>query len=829
MLIWSKIDNIAKGDRNVRVNIRDSNMFNLAESDDGTPNNLLAKAINGEDGLRLVLSHMGWTFGFGQQDYNWHMMFFALDNHSGSSEGGFDRFFNRTSSGSGDFGLIKDFGAGAHDKPINYLGHSHSGNAGDLGYDTESMINSRLILEPEWENQDFQAVVDVPLPTPYWNHQDGVTILNYRYYSEVTGNLTGPSNSILGVLNEYGLGTYGEDLSWFYQTSDVNDFRNVAYEDLPTTEILFGMRLAVVDTNGNRLFDIHAETEFNSLFGGGGWNSDECTIYQPYNIIDSPPTYEFEVGLELTDSFNNIEENQTDTTQVKITSTKDFTGTVNLYALDYSDNINDVISATGIVLDEFDQAQYGTADIIQSIEITEGEEVIVDLQYTGLEIIGHQTDSFSVIAQLGTIDSSYYYYSTEAEEQFDSLSNEDKISYLDNILVSVFDIDFYEPSNNLIEKPCDVIYHLLEQEMGYDKGVDEESLSIARALDSSVEGSFFHDYRLAFSINKKISAKKLLNEIGSSSKLIPTLSNDQLSFVYFRDTYRGGEEYFDEDNPTKEKVALIKDEDILKFNFKRTDIDDLITQIEVKYNYDYGLKKYLKSTGKITVDNNYFYSGTQHNQSYINYYGLKADGMDIDHTQSFKEVENKYIRDGDGGKTAISLAKHLLSFNKNQHNLIELTLPLKYFYLEIGDLIEFEKMILGKKLYGEKYVLDEFNYSDMPVRCGQFILPLFMITDIKKTIKNCKIKLIQLHHLSDEPLNWKGTQLNMPTFIPYEAGSGDITGDTFVDILDLITLINGIVHQAEWTEEEQQSVDLDGDGAVTVLDVVQLVNTIIDE
>ncbi len=827
MLIWDKIDNIAKGDRSVKVNIRHSNMLNLSDSADGSESSLLAKAINGEDGLKLVLSHMGWTFGFGQQDYNWHMMFFALDNHRGTNGlNGFDRFFNTTSNGDGDVGLIKDYGEGdaAHNKPINYIGHSYSGNASELGYNSDSMINNRLILEPEWITQDFQAVVDVPLPPPYWNNQNGVTILNYRYINEGYG----PSNIVLGVLGEYGLATYGEDLQWFYQTSDENDFRNVSYENLPSTEILFGMRLAVVDASGNRLFDIHADTEYTSLFGSGGWNSDECTIYQPYNIIDSPPAYEFEIGLELTDSFNNITENQTDTTQLKITSTKDFTGTVNLYALDSGDDIAAVSSATGIILDEFDQAQYGTANIIQSIDITEGEEVVVDLEYTASEIIGHQTDSFSVIAQLGTIDTSYYYYLDEAQEQFSALSNEAKISYLDNIPVSVFDPDTYEPSNNLIEKPCDVIYHLLEQEMGYDKDVNQENLNIARALDSSVEGSLFHDYRLAFSVNEKISAKNLLNEISESSKLIPTLANDRLNFIYLKDTYKGGEEYVDEGNPAKEKVALIKDEDIFKFKFSRTSIDDVITQIELKYNYDYGMDKYLKTTGQLTVGDSYLYSGTGFDQSYVNYYGLKVDGLDIDHTESFKEVENQYIRDNDDGKTAMSLAKHLLAFHKNQHNIVELTLPLKYFYLEVGDLVEFEKMILGKKLYGEKYVLDEINYSDMPVRCGQFILPLFMITDVTKTIKECKIKIIQLHHLSDEPLNWKGKRLVIPNFIPYGAGSGDVTGDTFVDVLDVVSLINGIINeQVEgWSQEQIAAGDLNNDGQLNILDVVKLVSKI---
>ena len=640
MLIWAKTDNIAKGDRSVKVNIRHSNMENLYEGGDGSEKDLLARAINGQDGLRLVLSHMGWSLGFGQTTYNWSQLWYALDIHDGSDgTGGFDRFFNRTANAGADLGLVQDvcqpqspsYSHIAHNKPINLIGHSFSGNAAELGYNSDSIINERLILDPEWITDGFQATVDVPLPPPHWNNENGVRVLNWRYYDQVLGNAIGQSNYILGYIDQWnggnpdGLGTYGEDSDWFYQTDNENDFRFVPYQDLPATEIIFGMRLAVVDSNGSRLFDLHAETEYSGLFGGGGWESDNCTIYQPYLITDTPPTYDFEIGLELTDTFNNVLENETDTTQLKITSTKDFTGTVNLYALDINDDIDAVSGATGIVLDEFDQAQYGTASIIQSIEIQEGEEVVVDLQYTALETIGHQTDSFSVIAQLGTIDASYYYYSAEAQEQFDALSNEDRTSYLDNIPVSVFDPDTYEPSDNLIEKPCDIIYHLLEQEMGYDKNVNQDSLNIARALDSTVEGSLFNDYRLAFSVNEKISAKRLLNEIGQSSKLIPTLANDQLSFVYLRDTYKGGEQYIESGDPVTEKVALIKDEDIFKFKFSRTDINDVITQIEVKYNYDYGMGKHLKTTGKLTVGDEYLYSGTIYNQNYVNYYGLKTN------------------------------------------------------------------------------------------------------------------------------------------------------------------------------------------------------------
>ena len=53
-------------------------------------------------------------------------------------------------------------------------------------------------------------------------------------------------------------------------------------------------------------------------------------------------------------------------------------------------------------------------------------------------------------------------------------------------------------------------------------------------------------------------------------------------------------------------------------------------------------------------------------------------------------------------------------------------------------------MITQKRVYGEKYVLsekdDQGKYTDMPIRAGQYIQPLFMITEITKTIKNAKIK-----------------------------------------------------------------------------------------
>ena len=63
-----------------------------------------------------------------------------------------------------------------------------------------------------------------------------------------------------------------------------------------------------------------------------------------------------------------------------------------------------------------------------------------------------------------------------------------------------------------------------------------------------------------------------------------------------------------------------------------------------------------------------------------NYYGLKfnKDSNKFDHQDTFLSIENKYIRDE---QTAIKLAEHLVYLHMNVHNVIELTLPLKYYNL----------------------------------------------------------------------------------------------------------------------------------------------------
>ena len=176
---------------------------------------------------------------------------------------------------------------------------------------------------------------------------------------------------------------------------------------------------------------------------------------------------------------------------------------------------------------------------------------------------------------MGLIDS-YGDFQEDAEQQFSELTDEDLVGLNDSAVVSVLsNPDDYDPSNNLIELPASIMWHILEQEMGYNKDVDMASVQNCTILDSLETA---HNVRLGFSVNKKISAKKLLREISQSCKVIPTLANDKLKFIHMRDYYKGGSEYWDAGTPVSEEVAIIKDSDIIKHKFSRTSVEDVLKE-----------------------------------------------------------------------------------------------------------------------------------------------------------------------------------------------------------------------------------------------------------
>lgn len=450
------------------------------------------------------------------------------------------------------------------------------------------------------------------------------------------------------------------------------------------------------------------------------------------------------------------------------------------------------------------------------------------------------TDTITTYDQLGSPISTSVVQNEPVEDivsSWEALEEYQKWSFSNTNtmkIINIFDeseVD-YNPSDNLIEKPADIVYHILENELGYDAGnlerIDQLSLEQSRIINEQ--------YRMAFSVNKKIKSKKLIEEIMQSSQSIATLSNDMLKFINIKNEYTGNE-----------NIQIVKHDEVLGYNFTRTPLEDVITQIEIKYNYDYGLDNFSQSTGLIKINedylrNAYFINGTYKElvegrfnlgANTKNYYGLKITqtqsqnftniiDKSLDHIDSFLTLENKYIRDAE---TANELAKFLLLWNCNQHNIVELSLPLKYYGLQIGDLIEFDEMILGKKVYNEDYVVK--NPDDMPIRCGQFILPLFMITETQKGLDKVKIKATQLHHMQNESFSYKGQtySINLADFI--EPVAGDVTLSSDVSVSDIVLMVSHILGTNILTGQALTNGDMNGDGEINIGDVVLVVNKIL--
>jgi len=60
-----------------------------------------------------------------------------------------------------------------------------------------------------------------------------------------------------------------------------------------------------------------------------------------------------------------------------------------------------------------------------------------------------------------------------------------------------------------------------------------------------------------------------------------------------------------------------------------------------------------------------------------------------------------------------------------------------------------------------------------------------------------------------------------------DSANGDANADGFTDVLDLVSIINSIVNQNDFSDYVLCVADVNDDGAVNVLDIVVIVNLII--
>mgnify|MGYP003134321210 CR=1 FL=1 len=357
---------------------------------------------------------------------------------------------------------------------------------------------------------------------------------------------------------------------------------------------------------------------------------------------------------------------------------------------------------------------------------------------------------------------------------------------------------------SLIEKPSDILFHLMEKELGYS-GEGSFGIDIAREKHNN--------WKFAFSINEEIDCKEFIKDFSKSTKFIPRFRYDgTFSFVNLPE--------FDEF-----EFSTINSKDVVSFKYSKTPVSDVKLMVQVNYDYDIGLEEYQSCTNKnnggaVSVDID----------KLMEMYGI----TNID--DAFLKFNSKYIRDR---HTAEELRNHLLEWFKNQHNIIECTLPVSYIGLECGDIVSFDSLIQDTKIFGKDYTQSYFIHnSDNP----QLILNRFLVQEIKKSQSNVKIKAIQLHQYSasniledyslieDYSGFWLDSDIDSDDTSDTLVYLGDWNQDQVVNVLDVVGLVNYIVeNESIPTELSLVAGDVNQDGHINVLDVVLIVNFVINQ
>ena len=294
---------------------------------------------------------------------------------------------------------------------------------------------------------------------------------------------------------------------------------------------------------------------------------------------------------------------------------------------------------------------------------------------------------------------------------------------LSSVPTDIFNKDFYanvngrintyddHPDNpvDYIENPIDIIYDLVRSELGHD-AINE---------DEYTEAKLAHlDWKFAFTVNKKISSKKLIQEIAKSTKCFPKFKNDgTFGFNTIKDNYDVDNDYAG--------ATPIKESEVISYSFKKTKPEQIYKKVTVSYNKDYAQDSYLKTALSEDLGDD-------------PYYGIE------DSSDAHLEFESDYIRNKD---TADDLVSFLSEQYKNDHLLFNLKLPLQYISLEIGDLVKFEDLFQDLTAYG-------IDYRRIEDPNGQYYYPLFMVTATTKNLDSVSIECMQLHNLDEDVSEW---------------------------------------------------------------------------
>ena len=286
----------------------------------------------------------------------------------------------------------------------------------------------------------------------------------------------------------------------------------------------------------------------------------------------------------------------------------------------------------------------------------------------------------------------------------------------------------------MITNPADVIKHIIQVEVGQNVDIDDVSYDSAYALHGE-------SHPMAFTVHdKQINSKKLIEGIASNSFLMPYFKGNKL---YFQGFFPNPD--YVNDITDSIPGGVINNKDIISYKNKRTAPEKIYTKVVVNYNYDYALKEFSGNTFT-DIENTNSDTATQYfdlnpyELAAPTYYDIASLGLSDEQELIF---DAHYIR---SSGSAEALQTFLLLWNCNQHNILNLRLPLKYIKLKIGDFVKFNKMINGVKLFGEDYSNSVNITGNEVFRNGQQIFPVWMVTSSNKTLTHIDVELIQMHN-----------------------------------------------------------------------------------
>ncbi len=348
----------------------------------------------------------------------------------------------------------------------------------------------------------------------------------------------------------------------------------------------------------------------------------------------------------------------------------------------------------------------------------------------------------------------------------------------------------YIPLSNKrqINSPSLIMKHLMISELGLEPYMVNNEYNEFSHLDYK-KNTADYDYKLGFSLNKITQGKKYLEEIATNTQCLPRFTAaGKFEVTHILNEYN--EESVD---------FTIESRDVRKFKFSTTKADELRKGCKVKYLFDYESEEFKAETNYVSASD---LIGDEFSSDYYSY----------DESDSEEEFEAKFIRDE---KSANRLRDFIVYNNCNQHIILDISLPLKYIASEVGDIIRFDKIISETKIFGEDYTKE--NY-----RNGQVVYPYFLIIKTQKTTKEIKLKLYQLHKLTNTNLLDVGFD-----FVEEQILQGDMNQDGIVNVVDIVNAVSIILDTDDPTSSEITYGDMNNDGIINIVDIVSIVNVVL--